>query len=70
MFKQLKLRQFKFKHLWHLVRRLSGDDAYDRYLEHHAQFHAATLDALPPLSRKAFFKLWQDKQWSDIKRCC
>ncbi len=60
----------KIKHLWHLVRRLSGDDAYERYLNHHADFHAATVDAPPPLSRKDFFKLCQDNKWSGINRCC
>jgi uncharacterized short protein YbdD (DUF466 family) len=49
---------------------MSGDDAYEQYLAHHAEFHAQTVDAPPPLSRKDFFKLWQDKQWKGVKRCC
>lgn len=53
-----------------MVRRLTGDDAYDRYLRHHAIFHEASVDAPPPLSRKAFFKLWQDDKWKGINRCC
>ncbi|HNU66504.1 MAG: YbdD/YjiX family protein [Methylotenera sp.] len=60
----------KLKHLWHIVRRLTGDDAYEVYLKHHAAFHQSALDAPPPLSRKEFFKIWQDSQWKDIKRCC
>jgi len=48
------------------VRRLSGDDAYERYLQHHAEHHQA--DA--PLSKEAFFKQWQDEKWNGIKRCC
>jgi uncharacterized short protein YbdD (DUF466 family) len=60
----------KIKHIWHVIRRLSGDDAYERYLTHHAQFHATMVDAQEPLSRKAFFKLWQDKKWTGINRCC
>lgn len=60
----------KIKHLWHIIRRLSGDDAYERYLAHHEESHAATVDAPPPLSRKAFFKLWQAQKWDGINRCC
>lgn len=60
----------KLKHLWHIVRQLSGDDAYEQYLKHHAKFHQATLDAPPALSRKEFFKLWQDRKWKGVKRCC
>ena len=64
----------KLKHLWHCiwngVRQLSGDDAYERYLKHHAAFHANTVDARPALSRKAFFALMQDENWKGVKRCC
>lgn len=51
---------------WRAVRRLSGDDAYERYLAHHAEHHAGT----PPLSREEFFKQWQDTKWKGVKRCC
>lgn len=60
----------KIQHLWHIVRRLTGDDAYEVYLKHHLEFHAATIDAPPVLSRKDFFKLWQEGKWKGIKRCC
>lgn len=52
--------------LWALLRRLSGDDAYERYLTHHAGQHAEQ----PPLSRAAFFKQWQERKWKGVKRCC
>lgn len=73
------------KTLWHNIRRLSGDDAYEQYLKHYAEVHADDMDApvmnksgtnVPginkpsPLSREAFFKEWQDKKWKGIKRCC
>lgn len=51
---------------WRAVRRLSGDDAYERYLAHHAEHHAETA----PLSREEFFKQWQDTKWKGVKRCC
>jgi uncharacterized short protein YbdD (DUF466 family) len=60
----------KLKHLWHMIRDLSGDNAYEQYLKHYAEFHQATVDTPLPLSRKAFFKLWQDSQWKGVKRCC
>ena len=60
----------KIKHLWHILRQLTGDDDYDVYLKHHAEFHESTLDAPPALSRKEFFKLWQDGKWKGVKRCC
>jgi uncharacterized short protein YbdD (DUF466 family) len=64
--KQLK----KIRHLWHMVRQLSGDDAYERYVQHHAEFHAMSVDAPPALSRKDFFKYWQESKWAGINRCC
>lgn len=56
----------KLKMFWRMVRRLSGDDAYERYLQHHAAHHQA--DA--PLNKEVFFKQWQDEKWNGIKRCC
>lgn len=61
------------KSFWHSIRQLSGDDAYERYLKHYAEFHEANAlqeDLEPPLSREAFFKQWQDGKWKGIKRCC
>jgi uncharacterized short protein YbdD (DUF466 family) len=56
----------KLKTFWRIVRRLSGDDAYERYLQHHAAHHQADT----ALSKEAFFKQWQDEKWNGIKRCC
>ena len=66
----LKNLKYRLKHLWHMIRRLSGDDAYEQYLKHHAESHAGTVDAPPALSREAFFKLWQEDKWKGVKRCC
>jgi uncharacterized short protein YbdD (DUF466 family) len=60
----------RIKHLWHILLRLTGDDAYDIYLKHHMEFHDSSLDVPTALSRKEFFKLWQDSKWKGIKRCC
>ena len=56
-----------FKMVWQAVRQLSGDDAYERYLRHHALHH---VDDSALLSKKDFFKRWQDEKWQGIKRCC
>ena len=51
---------------WRFIRRLSGDDAYERYLSHGCQCHAGE----PPLSRREFFKREQERKWGGIRRCC
>ncbi|MBI1174475.1 MAG: putative selenoprotein [Sideroxydans sp.] len=51
---------------WRVLRQLSGDDAYERYLAHHAAHHANTS----PLPRKEFFQRQQQQKWNGIKRCC
>ncbi len=58
----------KLKSLWQGIRQLSGDDAYERYLQHFAEHHHATGET--PLSKAEFFKHWQDGLWQGIKRCC
>lgn len=60
----------RLKHIWHLIRRVSGDDAYEQYLKHHAEFHAASVDSPAALTRTDFYKLWQDNQWKGTNRCC
>jgi uncharacterized short protein YbdD (DUF466 family) len=51
---------------WHLLREMSGDDAYERYLVH----HQATHPEQPALSRRAFFRLQQEHRFEGINRCC
>jgi len=47
------------------LRAVSGDDAYERYLTHHARAHTG-----PPLSRKAFYEEREQRKWSGVSRCC
>jgi uncharacterized short protein YbdD (DUF466 family) len=47
------------------LRALSGDDAYERYLAHHAGAHEGT-----PLSRRAFYAEREAAKWGGISRCC
>jgi uncharacterized short protein YbdD (DUF466 family) len=70
---QERLPMLKYlKTFWRAVRRLSGDDAYERYLEHYARchLHDDAHECEGPLSRAEFFKQWQDQKWNGIKRCC
>lgn len=52
--------------LWKLIRQLSGDDAYERYLEHVREHHPEMM----PLDPKAFFVREEERKWSGIRRCC
>ena len=62
----------KLKVFWRIIRRLSGDDAYEQYLKHYAQYHQADEghECHPALSKADFFKQWQNEKWNGIKRCC
>ena len=51
---------------WRAMRALSGDDAYERYLEHRAAAHCDT----PVLSRREFYVDEQRRKWGTINRCC
>ncbi len=53
---------------WRLLRELTGDDAYERYV---AQWHACEHRAeRAPLDRAAFFKAEQRRKWDGVRRCC
>lgn len=56
------------KQIWNIVRRLSGDDAYERYLAHWREHHAC--EGGQPLTRRAFFKAEQERKWNGVRRCC
>lgn len=52
---------------WDALRRLSGDDAYERYLAHHRRVHAEC----PPLDRDAFWRAETERRWGPgAQRCC
>ncbi|MHB8471529.1 MAG: CstA-like transporter-associated (seleno)protein [Gammaproteobacteria bacterium] len=59
--------KLRLSRLLELLRHLSGDDAYERYLHHWQQHHA--LDGAPP-DRKTFFKSEQERKWNGVRRCC
>jgi len=49
-----------------LLRALSHDDAYERYLQHARSMHAEQA----PMSRREFYLSEQERKWSGISRCC
>ena len=51
---------------WRLVRALSGDDAYERYIEHCRTHHPD--DALP--DRRQFYLGEQERRYSDGPTGC
>jgi uncharacterized short protein YbdD (DUF466 family) len=62
----------RLKLFWRLVRRISGDDGYDRYLQHYADRHQNDSGQAGdgPLSKAEFFRRWQEQKWNGVKRCC
>jgi len=52
--------------LWVLLREMTGDTAYERYLTHMAQSHPGR--AL--MSQQEYFKFRLDQKWNRISRCC
>ncbi|AAU90550.1 YbdD/YjiX family protein [Methylococcus capsulatus] len=57
----------KLSAFWRTLRTATGDDAYERYLEHWRRHHDGEGQ---PLSRKAFFRAEQQRRWSGVRRCC
>jgi uncharacterized short protein YbdD (DUF466 family) len=56
---------------WRLIRVISGDDAYERYLAHWQRHHQnASGNDTTPLDRKSFHAAEIQRRWSGIKRCC
>ena len=49
-----------------LLRGVTGDDAYEKYLAHHQR----TSPAEAPQSAKEFFRAQMDQKWSCINGCC
>jgi uncharacterized short protein YbdD (DUF466 family) len=53
--------------VWRCFRAVIGDDAYERYLDHHAKAHRNTV----PLSRREFYEDELKRKWNGgVSRCC
>lgn len=56
----------QLRNAWNFIRWLATDDAYDRYLAHHAQAHSGA----PPMDRRSFYLREQNRKWNGVQRCC
>jgi uncharacterized short protein YbdD (DUF466 family) len=59
-------RLLNARRCWDFIRELSGDDAYERYLQHLAAEHPEQT----PVDRKTFFQHEQQRKWEGVNRCC
>jgi uncharacterized short protein YbdD (DUF466 family) len=50
-----------------MLREVSGDDAYERYLAH---VRECPMHAHAELTRTAFFAAEQRRKWDGVRRCC
>lgn len=64
----MKTIKFIIRQTWKMVRTISGDDAYERYLEHWYKFHSN--EGGQPLDCKTFFATEQIRKWDGVRRCC
>jgi uncharacterized short protein YbdD (DUF466 family) len=55
---------------WRFIRRLSGDDAYERYVAHCRDMHETMLNPPPMLTRREFYRWYQEDKWNGPNRCC
>lgn len=63
MLQQIKLN---LRTTWSVIRSLTTDDAYDKYLAHHSAAHGDS----PPMGRRAFYIKQQQSKWTGVSRCC
>jgi len=54
------------KSVYIFIRRLSGDDLYDLYLQNHKK--CSKKHKL--MSKQNFYQATIEKKWSGVKRCC
>ena len=59
------MRQFLSSGL-SLLRGVTGDDAYDKYLAH----MRSNEPAATPMTEKEFFRAQMEQKWSCISGCC
>lgn len=55
-----------WRRFWSGLRGITGDDAYERYIDHHQARHPGE----PALGRDAFFRAELERRWSQPNRCC
>jgi uncharacterized short protein YbdD (DUF466 family) len=56
----------RLRQIMAVLRRLSGDDAYERFVAHLRTVHPN--EPLP--SRREFWRGEVDRKWQEVNRCC
>jgi uncharacterized short protein YbdD (DUF466 family) len=56
----------KLRDIWHWLRAATGDDAYERYVEHCEKKHPGR----PVMTRAEFYEESQRRKWGGVSRCC
>ena len=56
------------RRIWSVIREVTGDDAYERYLAHWRAAHSANDST--PLDRSSFYREEQRRKWDGVRRCC
>ena len=56
----------RWRQFWAVLRAITGDDAYERYLAHRRLRHAGEA----PLDRRAFDRAELERRWTQPSRCC
>ncbi len=54
------------REIWRWLRAATGDDAYERYVEHRSRKHPGEA----VMTRAAFYDESQRRKWSGASRCC
>ena len=54
--------------IWAALREVTGDDAYERYVDHWRARHAGKGGA--PLDRASFCREELRRKWDGVRRCC
>jgi uncharacterized short protein YbdD (DUF466 family) len=57
-----------FRYFWRGLRKLTGDDAYERYISRQSVCRRRCANEIP--SRAAFFREALDNRWNRPNRCC
>lgn len=56
----------RWRQFWAVLRAITGDDAYERYLAHRRLRHPGEA----PLDRRAFHRAELERRWTQPSRCC
>jgi uncharacterized short protein YbdD (DUF466 family) len=51
---------------WRFLREVSGDDAFERYMDHMQRAHPS----LPAMTRGQYYRFRTEQKWNRTTRCC